>query len=287
MVAQHWDIIACEYALNEGGTFLIGPDGRVKYTAIETTEKVPRTMKLTARGTSGHGSMPRLDNAIVHLSAAVGKVGSTPQPMRLNETTQTFFTRLASISPPDEAYLYTHLDDPQVQAKLRQTNILYNSMLRTSVVPTIIKGGFRENVIPADAEAELDVRALPDENIDALMDRLRQLINDPEVTLARDQHGPERPANPASSIHNEMFAALEHAQKQVFPGAITLPLMQTGATDSAQLRAKGVQAYGIEVPFSEEELHRMHGNDERVSVEAMGKFADYIYEAAREVAARK
>jgi di/tripeptidase len=63
--------------------------------------------------------------------------------------------------------------------------------------------------------------------------------------------------------------------------------MQTGATDSAQLRAKGVQAYGIEVPFSEEELHRMHGNDERVSVEAMGKFADYIYEAAREVAARK
>jgi acetylornithine deacetylase/succinyl-diaminopimelate desuccinylase-like protein len=287
MVAQHWDAIACEYALNEGGTFLLGPDGRVKYTAIETTEKVPRTMKLTARGTSGHGSMPRLDNVIVHLGAAVEKVGSTPQPMRLNETTRTFFSRLASISPPDQSYLYTHLDDPSVQEKLRQSSILYNSMLRTSVVPTIIKGGFRENVIPADAEAELDVRALPDEDIDRLMDRLRTLIHDPAVTVARDQHGPERPATPASSIHNEMFAALEHAQQAVFPGAITLPLMQTGATDSAQLRAKNVQAYGIEVPFSEEELHRMHGNDERVSVEAMGKFADYIYLAVKEVAAKK
>jgi len=287
MVAQHWDAIACEYALNEGGTFLIGDDGRVKYTAIETTEKVPRTMKLVAHGTSGHGSMPRLDNAVVHLGGAVAKVGSTQQPMRLNETTRTFFERLAKISPPAQAYLYTHLEDPQAQAKLQQTNILYNSMLRTSIVPTIIKGGFRENVIPAEAEAELDVRALPDENIEALMARLRELINDPAVTVERDQHGPERPANPASSIHNEMFAALEHAQKQVFPEAITLPLMQTGATDSAQLRAKGVQAYGIEVPFADEELHRMHGNDERVSVEAMGKFADYIYAAVKEVAGKQ
>lgn len=199
MVAQHWDAIACEYALNEGGTFLIGDDGRVKYTAIETTEKVPRTMKLVAHGTSGHGSMPRLDNAVVHLGGAVAKVGSTQQPMRLNETTRTFFERLAKISPPAQAYLYTHLEDPQAQAKLQQTNILYNSMLRTSIVPTIIKGGFRENVIPAEAEAELDVRALPDENIEALMARLRELINDPAVTVERtstDRSGPRtrRPA---------------------------------------------------------------------------------------------
>jgi acetylornithine deacetylase/succinyl-diaminopimelate desuccinylase-like protein len=287
MVAQHWDAIACEYALNEGGTFLIGSDGRVKYTAVETTEKVPRTMKLVAHGSSGHGSMPRLDNAIVHLAAAVSKVGSTQQPMRLNETTSTFFARLATISPPEEAKLYTHLDDPQVQSTLQRTNMLYNSMLRTSVVPTILKGGFRENVIPAEAEAELDVRALPDEDIQALMSRLRTLINDPEVAVERDQHGPERPANPASSIHNEMFAALEHAQKQVFTEAITLPLMQTGATDSAQLRVKGVQAYGIEVPFANEELHRMHGNDERVSLQAMDKFTDYLYAVVKEVAGKK
>ncbi len=287
MVAQHWDAIACEFALNEGGTSLIGNDGHVRYTAIETTEKVPRTMKLVAHGTSGHGSMPRLDNAIVHLGAAVEKIGSTQQPMRLNETTRTFFERLAAISPPEEARLYTHLDDPQVQAELQRSNILYNSMLRTSVVPTIIKGGFRENVIPAEAEAELDVRALPDEDIAALMTRLRTLINDPAVTVERDQHGPERPANPASSLHSEMFAALEHAQKRVFPSAITLPLMQTGATDAAQLRAKGVQAYGIEVPFADEELHRMHGNDERVSVQAMGEFAEYLYDAVKEVAGKK
>src|SRR5262249_5839682 len=153
--------------------------------------------------------------------------------------------------------------------------ILYNSMLRTSIVPTIIKGGFRENVIPADASATLDVRALPDEDIDALVATLKGLIDDPAVEIVRRTEGQKRPAAPPSSIHNDMFAALERAQKRVFPEAITVPIMQTGATDGAQLRAKGVQVYGIGVPLDDDDLRRVHGNDERVSVEALGRFTDY------------
>src|SRR5437870_13367268 len=126
--------------------------GKVKYVGIATTEKVPRGFKLIARGTSGHGSVPRPDNAITHLAAAVAKVGNWQAPMRLNETTRAFFTRLAKISPADEAFLYTHLEDPAssetAQQKIRAQNGTYNSMLRTSIVPTIIKGGLRSNVIP-------------------------------------------------------------------------------------------------------------------------------------------
>src|SRR6202008_3322282 len=102
--------------------------------------------------TSGHGSIPRLDHAITHLAAAVAKVGNWQPPMRLNETTRTFFSRLAKLSPPQEAALYAALEDPSktvaAQEKIRTTNGGYNSMLRTSIVPTIIKGGFRSNVIP-------------------------------------------------------------------------------------------------------------------------------------------
>jgi acetylornithine deacetylase/succinyl-diaminopimelate desuccinylase-like protein len=194
---------------------------------------------------------------------------------------------LAKISPPDQAALYTHLDDPAVQEKLRATNIFYNSMLRTSVVPTIIKGGFRENVIPADAEATLDVRALPDEDFDQLMATIGKLINDPEVQVTRLTGGQQRPATAPSAIHNEMFAALERAQKRVFPDAITVPFMQTGATDSAQLRAKGVQAYGIGAPMDDDDLRRVHGNDERVSLNALGKFTDYLYAVVTDVAGSK
>jgi acetylornithine deacetylase/succinyl-diaminopimelate desuccinylase-like protein len=285
MVAEHWDKIECEYALNEGGS-IQEINGKVGFAGVGTTEKVPRRMMLLARGSSGHASMPRLDNPIAHLGAAVGKLLAWQPPMRLNETTREYFSRLAKISSPEDAYLYTHLEEPATQQKLAANKISQNSMLRTSIVPTIIKGGFRENVIPADAEATLDVRALPDENIDDLMATLRKVINDPEIEIVRSKSD-GRPAGAPSSLHNDMFEALERAQAKVFPGAFTLPMMGTGASDSAQLRAKGVQAYGVGPPTSDDDRLRVHGNDERVRIEGVGKFVEYLYSAVVDVAESK
>jgi acetylornithine deacetylase/succinyl-diaminopimelate desuccinylase-like protein len=269
---------------------IYAPNGKVKYVGVATTEKVPRGFKLVARGTSGHGSVPRPDNAITHLAAAVAKVGNWQAPMRLNETTRAFFSRLAKISPADEAYLYSHLEDPAnsgiIQEKIRTANGTYNSMLRTSIVPTIIKGGFRSNVIPGDAEATLDVRAVPDEDIDALAVTLRKLINDPAVEVVPPT-ARGRPATPPSKLETDMFRALESAQAKMFPGVLTLPLMLTGATDSAQLRAKGVQAYGLGSVAGDRERASVHGNDERISVEGLGKFVEFIYWAVTDVAASR
>jgi acetylornithine deacetylase/succinyl-diaminopimelate desuccinylase-like protein len=284
MVDKHWDAIDCEYALNEGGETDV-VDGKSVSVGVSTTEKVPRGLRLVARGSSGHGSMPRLDNPVVHLAAAVGKVGAWFPPMRLNDTTRTYFERLATISNKDDAWLYTHLDDEKTQRTLRETHIRQSSMLRTSISPTIIKGGFRENVIPADAEATLDVRALPDENMEAFVATLTRLIDDPEVQVLPLVGGQARPSTPPSRLDNEMFRALEAAQKRRFPGAITLPIMQTGATDSAQLRARGVQAYGLSVPGTEEDGRRVHGNDERIWLEGLGTFVEYLYDAVTTVAA--
>jgi acetylornithine deacetylase/succinyl-diaminopimelate desuccinylase-like protein len=207
--------------------------------------------------------------------------------MRLNETTRTFFQRLAKISPPEEAALYAALEDPAksqaAQEKIRATNIMYNSMLRTSIVPTIIKGGFRSNVIPGEAEATLDVRAVPDEDIPALVATLRQLINDPAVEVIPPSSR-RRPASPPSGLTTDMFRALEQAQAKVFPGVVTLPVMLTGATDSAQLRAKGVHAYGLGSVVSDRERGAVHGNDERLSIEGFGKFIEFIHRAVIEVA---
>ena len=287
MVEQHWDKIECEFALNEGGS-IYSRDGRVRYVGVATTEKVPRGIRLVARGSSGHGSVPRPDNAITHLAAAVAKLGTFQMPMRLNETTRAFFQRLAAISAPEEAYLYTHLEDPKesasVQERIRAANPGYSSMLRTSIVPTIIKGGFRQNVIPGDAEATLDVRALPDEDIDALLRKLRDLVADPAVEIVPPARR-GRPATAPSRLDTEMFAALERAQQKTFPGVVTVPVMLTGATDSAQLRQKGAQAYGLGSVATDQDRARVHGNDERLSVEGLGKFVEFLYRAVTDVAA--
>jgi acetylornithine deacetylase/succinyl-diaminopimelate desuccinylase-like protein len=289
MVEKHWDKIACEFALNEGGA-IREEGGRVRYVGVSTTEKVPRPVLLSAKGTSGHGSKPRMDNAIVHLAAAVAKIGQWQPPMRLNETTREFFARLSRISPPEEAFLYKHLEDPQlgpqVQEQLRASNITYNAMLRTTVSPNIIKGGFRVNVIPGDALATLDVRTLPDEDFNKFLQTMREVIKDPVVEVVSGS-AKERPPSPPSGLDTEMFAALERAQKRLFPEAVTIPVLLTGATDSAQLRAKGVQAYGIGSVLAEEESNRFHGNDERISVEGLRKFLEYTWLAVIDVAAAK
>ena len=124
MVAKHWEEIACEYALNEGGD-IPEENGKVQYVAVSTTQKVPRGFSLIARGTSGHGSAPRLDNPIAHLSAAVDKTARWEAPMRLNETTRRFFQQMAKISSPEKAQLYAHVEDPAVQQKLHQTEPSY------------------------------------------------------------------------------------------------------------------------------------------------------------------
>ena len=284
MVERHWDEIDAEFALNEGGR-MTAPGGTVETVNIATTEKVPwRGITLVARGTAGHGSAPRLDNAVVHLAAAVAKVGAYQSPMRLNETTRAYLERLATISPPDVAFRYRNLENPRlseaIQQQLREADIGVNSMLRTSISPNVITGGFRRNVIPAEAEAELDVRALPDEDLDQFLATLRQLIDDPAVHVTPPTS--MRPAAPPSSLDSELFLALERVQQEIFPDAITLPTMLVAATDSAQLRARGVPAYGV--GMIRDDLSGVHGTDERISIEGLGLFVEYLYRVVLDVA---
>lgn len=280
MVERHWDKIAAEFSLAEGGG-MSEQGGRVRRVVVTATEKLSRNMKLVARGVSAHGAVPRADNPLLRLSAALLKLSAWRPPLRLNEITRAYFSRLATISPPEEAYLYTHLEDPAVVEKIRGRSPGLDALLRVTITPTIVQGGFRDNVIPATAEATLMVRPLPDEDIPALVRRMREVIDDPAVELV-PPWGP-RPAAPPSGLNTEMFLALERVQKRLFPEAITLPAMATGTSDSAQMRAKGVNAYGIG-SFGGSGAH---GNDERVSVEGLGALVEFLYHAVVEVAATK
>ena len=286
VVERHFDAIDAEFALNEGGQ-MMASNGAVDIVSVATTEKVPwRGIRLVARGTAGHGSAPRLDNPIVRLAAAVAKVGDYQAPMRLNETTRAYLDRLADVSPPDVAFRYRNLDNARwretIRRTLRETDIGVSAMLQTTISPNVIRGGFRRNVIPAEAEAELDVRALPDEDLDRFLATLRDLVDDPAVRVTPPTS--MRPAAPPSRLDTEMFLALERVQRRMFPEAITLPTMLAAATDSAQLRAKGVQTYGI--GMIHDERSGVHGTDERVSIEALGLFLEYLYRVVTEVAAR-
>ena len=290
LIKEHWADIEAEYALAEGG-FVHAENGRVRFVEIAATEKVPRRAKLIATGTSGHGSRPRRDNAIVHLSTAVSKIANWQPPMRLNDVTRTFFERLATISPPEEAARYNGLVDPQKTAAIQnyfaEHDLGKYSILRTSISPTIVAGGFRQNVIPSQAEAMLDIRALPDEDMTAFYAEMGRIIADPAVKIVPSPPG--RPTAPPSRLDTEMFRALEAAQRRLYPHAITIPGMVTGSTDLAQLRAKGVQAYGIGPRFDEAEFaeHGWHSDVERLSEDSLYGLVQFMWYAVLNIAVSK
>ena len=288
MVKQHWPEIEAEYALAEGGS-AVEDKGKVYDVLVSVTEKVPRGIRLVARGPSGHASRPIPQNAVTHLAAAVAKAGGWQTPMRLSSTTRTYFERLAAISPPAEAARYRSILNaaraPAIDRYFRDHEPVHYSILRTSVVPTMLKAGFRANVIPSEGEAYLDVRALPDEDMTQFLSELRRVINDPTIDVMPAQAS-ERPAAPASRTDTEMFRALEKAARRMF-GAPTIPSMLTGATDSAQLRAKGVQAYGTGPigPAGEGPLGGAHSDDENISVRGLEKLIELTWNAVIDVAA--
>jgi acetylornithine deacetylase/succinyl-diaminopimelate desuccinylase-like protein len=283
IVDRYWEKIACEFAINEGGAAEV-KDGKIAYFGVATGEKLPRAVRLVAKGKSGHASVPVLDNPITHLAQAVARLGTWETPMRLNDTTREFFSRLASISPPDQAALFRSLDDPASQRTLHEKMPQFYSMLHTTVVPTVLKGGFKVNVIPPEAEALIDIRALPDENIKAFYAEMTKIIDDPSVTLVPPDLTNLMPEAPTSSLHTAMFAALTSAQQKLIPGAITIPVMTTGATDSSFLRGKGVDAYGLRIPRTFEDNEGVHGNDERIELKYVDLYQRLVQEALEQVA---
>jgi acetylornithine deacetylase/succinyl-diaminopimelate desuccinylase-like protein len=236
--------------------------------------------------------VPRLDNALVHLSGAIAKVGSWETPIRLNDTTRTYFERLATMSAPAEAARYNALLQSNPPESLRQYLAANEpsrlSMVTTSVVPTMMKAGVGPNVIPSEAEVTLDIRALPDEDMPKFFDAMKHLINDPAVRI-EPITGNLRPPGPPSRLDSEMYKVLEKISKQMYPGAIVLPTMSTGSSDMAQTRAKGIQSYGIGPASTEADNlnYGAHGDVERLLESSLYGLADFTWRAVSDIAFAK
>jgi acetylornithine deacetylase/succinyl-diaminopimelate desuccinylase-like protein len=253
VINQHFGAIDAEYCYAEGGG-VTREKGAVRFASVQTVEKIPNGIDLIARGPAGHGSVPLMTNPIAHLSKAVAAVTDWQPPIDLNDTTAAYFSRLAAISPPEQARRYRDIlsgDAKAVAAAdawLRENEPRHASMLRTSVSPNIIQGGYRQNVIPSEAKVTLDVRMLPDENADAFLAQIKKVVNDPAVEAVFNGWPPTMTGQPRnggeSPISSEAFKVVEAAVTRHYQ-TTTLPTMSTGASDMAFLREKGMRCYGI------------------------------------------
>jgi acetylornithine deacetylase/succinyl-diaminopimelate desuccinylase-like protein len=292
MIDNHLDAVNAEFCLAEGGG-VVRTGGKISRANVGTTEKEPRPIELIARGPAGHGSVPSRNNAVTRLSAAVGKVASWVPPLRVNETTGTYFRKLAAMSPPDLASKYRDVlnPDPKVNGPaaewLLDNEPQHWSMLHTSLVPTIVGGGYRYNVIPSETKATVDVRLHPDEDQNAFLETVRKVIDDPnvEVRWARDRY---RPAG-TSSLTTEAFAVIEQQVKAHY-NAHVLPTMSTGASDMAQIRSKGINCYGIGPALDTEDGPKgfgAHSDQERILEAELHRFVRFQIDVVMALAASR
>lgn len=282
MIAKHFAEIDAEIALAEGGG-VVRQGGKTQFAKVGTAEKIPYRVRLVAKGPAGHGSVPLRTNAVVKLSQAVAKVAAWQTPMRLNDTTRTYFERLAQLSPPEKAARYNGILNPaksaEIQEYFAEHEPQHYSMLRTSISPNIVQGGYRYNVIPSDAEARLDVRVAPGEDVPALFREMKAIINDPAVEIING--GGTRPPGAPSPVDNDAFRILERTLKSHY-GVPVLPSMGTGASDSAQLRSKGIHAYGIGPAVDVEDGplgFGPHSDQERILVTELHRFVRFHWDA--------
>jgi acetylornithine deacetylase/succinyl-diaminopimelate desuccinylase-like protein len=283
LIRNAYSKIDAEFAINEGGFSFDSPSGQ-RVFQIQTSEKIPSRVVLMARGTAGHGSLPRADNPVVHLARALTRIADADQPVRLNTTTRRYFREMAKL--PDYRWIGSYLSKLEnIGAAIPSANEIrgkdpeLDAQLRTTMSPTMLTAGTKINVIPNVAEAQVDIRRLPNETAEEIVTRIKHIINDPAVDVL-PAPGQTMPATEPSSLTTPLYLAMEKVFHRASPGGVVIPYMSRGATDGSYLREKGMAVYGAPVFLRENNESRAHGNDERIATRNLSAGAALLFQIA-------
>jgi len=274
-----------EFLINEGGENLL-ENGKVKYVGVDVGEKTSYWLHVVAHGRPGHGSRPNPDSAPNRLVHALNKILAYRTPLRVLPVVEEFLRDMAPYEPPERAGPYRNIrkaiEDKRFQEEVERDESL-NFLLRDTISLTMLGGSGQTNVIPPEAWANLDVRILPGGDPNAVLETLRRVVNDPDVTI-EPLEKEFRVAN-YSGTDNPLFAAIREAGGKYFPGTPVVPHITSGYTENQRYRPLGIVAYGFN-PYAatEEEGNTEHGNDERIRVEEVTRGPRILFDVVVRVA---
>ena len=278
---------SAEFLINEGGENLL-ENGKVKYIGVDVGEKTSYWLHVVAHGRPGHGSRPNPDSAPVRLVRALNKIIAYKTPLRVLPVVEEFLRDMAPTEPPQEAVYYRNvrkaIEDQNFQEEVERDESL-NFLLRDTISLTMLGGSGQTNVIPPEAWANLDVRILPGGDPKAVVEALRKVVNDPNVTIEPLERE-FRIAN-YSGTDNALYAAIRQVSGEYFPGTPVVPHITSGYTENQRYRPLGIIAYGFN-PYTatDEEGNTEHGNDERIRVEEVRRGPGILFEVVTQVAGK-
>jgi acetylornithine deacetylase/succinyl-diaminopimelate desuccinylase-like protein len=261
------------FGLNEGGIGVRELFGPGDYFLINMWEKGPVWLKLVAKGRAGHGSRPTLKDPTIRLVKGLERLVSLGDEPELTEPVRNMLVELddrgvISLDRRGESPLPSASQLSRIASSIPEME----AIMKDTVAVTMLNAGFKPNVIPAVAEASIDVRILPGRTPEDVIERIKEILDDLDIQVEVLYS-----ASPSGSEKTEFFDLVRDALQEVYPGTTALPYLSTGFTDSRYYRRAGVVTYGL-LPciIPKEELGRIHGVDERIAVESVVKASEVI-----------
>jgi acetylornithine deacetylase/succinyl-diaminopimelate desuccinylase-like protein len=284
LFAAHRNLVDSDMVLNvddSGGRLR---EGKRVYIGVETSEKLYATYEFSTADRGGHSSLPRPDNAIYELTAALQKLAAYTFPARSTATTRAYFAALANLRQGQESEdmkaVAQAVPDRAAAARLSR-DPEWNALLRTTCVATMIDGGQGESALPNRAHATIQCRLLPGETPEQTRATLTRVVGDPGVKIATDLPIDPSPETPPTQA---ILARYKQAADAVWPNSVVIPEMAAGASDSVYARLAGLPSYLSSTIFIEDS--RAHARDERVLVQAFDEAGEYAYHLLKVMSAR-
>ena len=285
LVKNHKDLIDAEFAINEGGG---GSMRKGKYLTneVQASEKVYQDFHLEVTNPGGHSSLPIKDNAIYHLAAGLAKLSAYTFPVELNEVTRAYFAKTAEVEADpklaaDMRAAAKATPDMAAVTRLSSSLPYYNAMVRTTCVATLLAGGHATNALPQKATANVNCRILPGVAPASVKATLIEILGDPAIKVEFvDEAHPSKP----SPLRPDVMTLVESLTKEMYPGAVVVPVMSTGATDGLYMRNGEIPTYGVEGTFGDMDDVRAHGRDERVGVKQYFEGLEFQYRLIKALA---
>jgi acetylornithine deacetylase/succinyl-diaminopimelate desuccinylase-like protein len=276
------NLIDASYCINtDAGGGQVENGKRLRYN-VQTSEKSSLTFRLEVKNPGGHSSQPVRENAIYRLAEGLARLGKSEFPVKLNETTRTFFGRMAARESgelaADMKAAANPTQDHAAISRLAAASPFYNSIMRTTCVATMLDAGHAPNALPQTARATVNCRVLPEDSQETVTKALIDVLADDQISVT----ALNRPlASPMSPLKPEVVRSIERIVAELWPGVPVVPVMDPWATDGVYLRRAGIPVYGVPAVFFDIDPIRAHGKDERVGVQAFYEGVEFMHRLIR------
>ena len=279
------ELRSASFVLSEGGCII--DEGGCLHAQVSVAEKKLSQFTIRAKGTGGHGSMPHSDSANEKVLRAANAIISHQWPFKQTSIVSTYLNGILK-NEKGKGFVFNNLKQALKNKQFRSfvsDNPVYNALLRNTVTPTILEGGEKVNVIPAESSISFDARLLPTQSHDHFFKKIEKLAGK-DVKVVPIGTGKSDPLT--SGYNTQYFKGIKKAVTNLIGPIPVLPFLTTGATDLRYFRNLGIPAYGFfPITLTNEELFRMHGKNERISIVALKQGLIGTYEILKFLATVK